>query len=576
MRVGLALVLLLPATVAQDFAETLRNAPWGGSATSDSLTLAARRAPFCSQAMLDAVAKGPLPEVARVTFAEKGWFMSAAVEPGAYAIGIAGKPDNLRFVLRDPKGDAVGGEGFWINTPSPETPSVSIAAEGSGVATARLVAGGITFTFKFIPKARHDAIAAGARETRAGPVSVFTDVDEPGLAKALAKEAAASIPVHARLLGKPVPKGRFPIYVLREKKTYEAFDAFLTGGRFKNNAAFTSHATHASYVVYWPVPGAGATHKLRSIVLHELHHQVAEALFPSQGVCCPTWLVEGVAEVAAHAALRARSKDDAAHFHDQMRAQWSHGTLRRSRPHLEDLMAGAMGGDIPTYYAGAYLLARRLARRPNDLRAIFSAAAAESTPSVASGLARAELARRFGPAATLFRPIEEGRHPSLPVPLFGHMDRVRGALRMVAVRAGQSRAVWTGTLPGPDVEVATEFAWVGGKYQADVYLAYSEGRSKTQFLKVAVAPDYCMLFRFRHGTWSTVGRVNYDTKLKIGAGVWHPLKVRYVGKARRVRVETTGGRWAEFQLSAFVPTAHTRYGIGSFNGIVDFREPVAK
>jgi hypothetical protein len=309
--------------------------------------------------------------------------------------------------------------------------------------------------------------------------------------------------------------------------------------------------------------------RVRSTVVHEVHHLVAEALYPKMGVRWPTWLSEGLAETAAREAM---GEPEASAFHAQHLGYWTHARLRGTAPHREDLLGDSVGEDVPSYYAAAYLLVSRLAREPEKLHAILAASAAEPRNSRAKDVARAEMERRFGDAP--YREVLDLPETEHPAVLYGHLDAGGGRLRIVSEPEAQARVIFPGRVEGPVVEFHTTFSWGPvGQHQADAYVAYSEGQRAAQFLKVAVMPDSAMLFWFRRGEWTTVGRVAYDTKLEVGEDVRHPLRIRYDADAGKLRLETTGGRWAEFLCPDHVPVAGTRIGLGCYDGVVLFEPP---
>jgi len=58
--------------------------------------------------------------------------------------------------------------------------------------------------------------------------------------------------------------------------------------------------------------------------------------------------------------------------------------------------------------------------------------------------------------------------------------------------------------------------------------------------------------------------------------VWHPLKVAYRVADQKIRVETTGGRWAELEVPGFIPLAGTHVGIGLYDGVAYVKKIVVR
>jgi len=217
-------------------------------------------------------------------------------------------------------------------------------------------------------------------------------------------------------------------------------------------------------------------------------------------------------------------------------------------------------------------------------KTFLAAVGEESVAPQAAGRAREEFERLYGDMdAVLGRALKAARAIRRPPPAvtLGYRDPVGDAWRIVSVADSAARVVLPAPVANADgVTITTAFSYhPSGQQQLDVYFCHREGRHTEQFLKVALLPKRILLFWFRHGAWRTCGTVNYDQPLAVGTAAerkWHDLRITYVVADRKVRVDTTGGRWAAFDVPGYVPSAGTRVGIGLFNGVAYVKEPVAK
>jgi hypothetical protein len=580
------------------FLDTLRRASWSGRASANGTGVTVRSAPIFSAGMLNAVRnrasldagqRKDLDDVARVILPEAGWFIKALVPAGTYHLGLEFKGRNPQWVVFDSTGKRLFADAFWIHQTTGKNAGGQAMASG-GTATVTISAGGISLGYRFVPKARHDAWTAALETTTHGNVRIHSDLVAAQELSKLAKVASTTLKTHASILGRALPEGMYDVYLLGDGKVFDALDGLLSGGAFKKTWAFTSRMTGWSYLRYGPradrdaLADAGLTLKARSLVLHELHHQIARRAFPEGITLWPDWLAEGLAELGALRALQAASRADGKAFHELLVGNWLHADRVGAVPPLADLVGGYMESGRTGYYTTCYLLAREMVAKPKRLKEFLDAVGEESVAPQAAVRAREEFERLFGEMdAVLARAMKSARAIRRPPPAVtaGFRDPVGDAWRIVSVAGSPARVVLPATVGNADgVTITTTFSYhPSGQQQLDLYLCHREGRHTEQFLKVAVLPKRILLFWFRHGTWRTCGDVNYDQPLAVGTTSerkWHDLRITYRVADRKVRVDTTGKRWAEFDVPGYVPNAGTHMGIGLFDGVAYVKEPVAK
>ena len=578
------------------FLAELQTAGWSGHVSAGGVDVTVRQAPLYSAGMLSAVRnraslseaqRSAIDDVARVVLAEPGWFFDNPVPAGSYHLGLGFRGKTPALDLFDAVGKRLGTNPFWIMGPSSQVPTASVSA-ADGAAKVAISTGGITIDVRFVPRARHDELAKGLATTSHGSVRIHSDLDAPERLARLAGVAASTLSAQAGILGCDVAEGPYEVFLLQSADTFNALDRILTGGKFEKTWAFTSHVTGKSYLRYGPradsdaLTDAGFPLKSRSLVLHELGHQLARRAFPHRVAPWPDWLSEGLAELGAERALMAANAADGAAFYRLMVGNWLRADRRGTVPPLADLVGGYMDSGRTGYYTTCYLLAREMARKPKRLHELLEAVGEEAATPAAAIRARDECARLYGRMDVLLdRARVSIRTPAEPPPAvpLGYLDVVDDHWRIVSVPDNAARVV----LPGPvksteGVTVEVTFSYhPSGQQQTDVYVGIREGRHTRSFLKVALMPKRIMLFWFRHGTWHTCGTVDYKTPLAVGTTskrAWHDLKIRYRVADRKVRVDTTGGRWAELDVPGHVPVAGTHVGIGVYSGVAYFKEPV--
>jgi len=593
-----------PAVIAQDglseagraFLKELSAATWTAKSSAGGVTLSARKAKFCCQGMLDCLAdpkqlsdtqRGLIQNLVEVKFTEAGWFMNHEVEPATYFLGFDRGPNHLHVVMRDAAGAELHRDGMYIDSPADMLPVTSVKAEGGAVLPS-FACGNIRFSYRFISRAAHDKLTAEADQciTR-GRIVLHSDAATPALLATLAEELDVALATHEALLGVKKVEREFHFYLNRNSKAYVDIDQALTGGSFKENGGFAAHLTRRTYIHYYPLSGpaalaeVGIPVRVRATCIHELNHLVAFLARPG-ATAWPAWLAEGLAELGTYLTLKAKSETDAGDFHRYMLARWRTAYDVGAAPPLPDLMAGYMGGSFGGYYGASYLFAKRLHAQPKLMHAMLDALDGWQLTFEAAGLARDQIEIRYGAAATIYAEVCQAalKEPAGPELVSGAVDMVGGSMRLISGENTDARLLLPEVAKGPDVTLEAEFAWRNeGQKQADFYLAYDAGKNASEFVKVAVMPRRIVLFRQRQGVWKFVGYVNYETDLAVSGDkelTWHSVKIKLDSKARSLRLDTTGQRWAEFKLPEAVVVGGTRCGVGVFSSVVYFRKVSSK
>ena len=235
------------------------------SAETEGVRVSLRKQAFFSQDVLDGVRGGKPAEIGRIVFPKPGWFLNGEVAPAEHSLWMATAGKELRLSLRNAAGEEVGGDAFWVEPPTASLPSAETsAADGAVVVTLRCDE--LRLPFRYVPREAVEAAAKGV-DARSGRIVIRSDLGNPAMAEALAKELDRSIDAHAALLERPAPKGPFRIHLFGSEKTYQAVDKLVTGGRFQRNGAFASSLTMQSYVWNVPRPEAGLTLRTRTVIL---------------------------------------------------------------------------------------------------------------------------------------------------------------------------------------------------------------------------------------------------------------------------------------------------------------------
>lgn len=128
----------------------------------------------------------------------------------------------------------------------------------------------------------------------------------------LALAAAESAwPIASALFGVAArPERPYPVQLFRNSEDYRAVERVLTGGRFRNNLAFTSWETRKTYIAVQPecsdavLGRIGLPALTRRLLMHEATHLVCYHAMANYRAH-PEWLAEGLANWVADEVMRA-------------------------------------------------------------------------------------------------------------------------------------------------------------------------------------------------------------------------------------------------------------------------------
>lgn len=544
------LLLLVLAAAPQQAAET------------DGVRVTIRKEAFFSEGALDGVRRGKPVEIGRIVFPRPGWFLNGTVDAAEHSLWFVLSGRELRLAVRTAEGKELGGEAFWVEPPTSTLPSVETAA-ADGAVLVTLRCDELRLPFRFVLREAVEAAAKGV-EVASGRILLRSDLGNPALAGALAKELDRSIDAHAALIGRPAPPGPFRVHVFAAEKTYQAVDKLVTGGRFQRNGAFASALTMQSYVWIVPRPEAGLTLRARTVILHEVGHLVAYATRP-ESQAWPAWFQEGLAEEGTFRALDGK---DAEAFHADQLGRWRGAETVGSLPPLQDLLTRYAGSDLHGWYTSAYLYTKRVAGPEKLLPGLLERMEGERIQSRGALAALEFLDTKARPIwRTVRDEAMKGEAP--PQVVSGHLDLGEGEWRISTAVDGPGRVLLPSTPCPAEGSLEASLAWepAGGR-QADFYLAYSPGRDSSQFLKIAILPRRIVLFRFFDDTWMEWGRQDFPEALAEGGGAWHALRIRWSAKGRMLSVLLDDARRADFTLKSHVPLEATCVGVGAYDSVV--------
>ncbi|MEM8883367.1 MAG: hypothetical protein AAGD14_04820 [Planctomycetota bacterium] len=567
---------------AETFADEVVRAGWSGNAMANGVSATVRRIRLFSKGMVQATRgsealteeqRAALEDVMRVTFTEAGWYLDAAVEPGTYRIGIEASGSDFQFVMRDPDGSRIADSAYWVGSTSNELAAVGVTS-GQGFMKTNLRVGDSTISWRFVSQSALRSAVGDVTTVEAGPIRILTDIKALDGVRALAEECRKAIRVHARVLQASPPKGPYEIYLLHTKGRFEKVGNLLNDGQFNDRRGFHLGLTGHGFVDCYHVWHAGCDKRLplqlRSTTIHELHHMVADRAYPSMSSRWPVWLKEGLAEAGT---LKALGKKDREHERARIDAYWLESQRRGTAPRPEDLFGDSTGDPVDAFYAAALYLVEEMLRRPKKVKALLRLLTDHLHEPTSRVLARAWFEREYGPAVEVLRKVTNRKASNVPLLRNGFIEIEKETW---SVLTGRNRAAFAILPPvkeeAPDQTLRTAFQWdTAGQSQADLYLAYARGQRAEQFLKIAVGPRYIMLFWNRYGSWTTVGRVNYDKDLPLGG--WHDVEATTDGDSVSV---TVGPRTETFELPYTVPLRGTRAGVGAYGSLVRFRNPQVK
>ncbi|MCB9893456.1 MAG: hypothetical protein H6839_03295 [Planctomycetes bacterium] len=564
-------------------------AGWSGSSEAAGVIITARNAAAWSEHLKPVLAKQStltdkqreaLLDLVRIEVPESGWLGHFAVEPGRYSIGLRQGPHNLQLIAHDSAGKVVDVDGAYVNEPTDDKPHTTAEA-ADGVVTAAAYWGGIKLSWKFVSTATHNDALGTLTERKAGRVSVFSDLPEQAHIQQIADLCAKAVAVNERLTGGKLPdRFRYTLYLLGDHDRFKAIDTLLTSGKFARNGAFTAWLTARSYVFYythWDGEFALPS-SLLEVVIHELHHQFVYHAFPSMRYSADWWQ-ESMAELAAQLGLEASDKQAATNYRKRRLTDLAYAMRAGQLTSAEDLLAGRDSETIGSYYTAAWTLGQALNAQPKDVVEMWTIASAHNLAGGADEALRRELDQRYTAPRKLFEKVraKAARDGEWFLKWNTTVDERDGVLEVNTEVGLGGFAVVNQPVQGNSVTLSGELRWDADDKspQADLVFAYAAGAKALRFMKVALMPAQAMLFTYDDGHWETLSTVDYETSLNVvadGKPVWHTFKLVYDAASGQVRLDTTGGRWAEFNVKTYTPCKDTLAGVGTFDAVAWFRD----
>lgn len=571
------------------------------SAQSGSVAVAIRSIPLTSEATLRLLQQAStlpphqqelLRDVARLDLAEAGYLMGAFVPPGRYFIGMELSDRGQLFVLRDSGGTIVSSDYFWVDPLSSSFPELTIESESSGSTRIDISFEGLDVRWHFVPRDRLESLlqelvllkSSSPGSTHAShELRVHSQLEDAAFQQALLGVGDRAIPIFRALLGGDTAQHRatYDMYVFAEHARYEAVDDLLMQRSFRENGGFSSAATASSYLWYPGLiePGsfaAGIPMNFKALFLHELFHLCSYEAYPRSAVEWPDWFAEGLAEHAVWLALHEIDPPSAKSFHRQRRAAVDRAIRQEQLPSLRELLYGLRGGDLEIFYPLAYLFVHAIAQDPQTLSLLIESASRALSAPRAAGRLQTTLNERLLGGVPWFDSVLTAPPAAGPTILSGLLDETSAGYRIESSARGQAVAILPTAPRGPAFSMISSFAYQpSGNRQADAYLGYANTPDGTRFLKIAVRPSAITLSRLEEGRWQTLGRADYDSELATGSFedlVWHPLRIEVRSEAQEIRVTSTKGRWARFELKDPFDFSSGQIGFGATGSIVWFRE----
>lgn len=570
----------------EQFIADLASAPWN-EAKEQAVRVSVRDVAICSRGMrnaiahrklLDAAGERSLQRIMRLRISSAGWFQRTLLVAGTYYIGFEEDERGLWTVLTDDTGKRLGVRWFYLLGSSNEHPQLTCTAAEEGAVGIDLEMDQILFQWRFVPEARHDAITAGMRTYRSGSVRLHCDSPWPEQLQHLARQTQRSLKAHERLLNGKTPDGsRFDIYIFSDREDYKKMDRLVTGGSFQDRGGVTSHLTARSYIAYMgkkvlPPGEPQLPRAIQFLAMHEVHHQLAQALYPRSASNWPTWISEGLAEYGTAMASRP-DQADPPHYSDLLRGHRLYGKSSRTTPSYRALLRGGSRGRKLEFYAAAYRLIEELHKKPGALAKLLRTF--ENT-SLRQWRRRtyALVAEELPKAEAVYRKFDADYRPGPDdfIVLSGYLDRRGDDFYVTAPGDEQGAVLVTTPQPGPTVEIAGKFSFIGGE-QADLYLGYKRRQDRLDFLKVALLRDRVVLFRCHDNEWSALGSQTLSDPLLIGnrdEPRWYEFRATLDPAKEQVRVTIQGRDLVTIACPADLDTTESRVGFGAYDSVVGF------
>jgi hypothetical protein len=190
------------------------------------------------------------------------------------------------------------------------------------------------------------------------------------IALQLVSEADYCIDFYAKRLKVETPNG-INIYVFDDLKDYELADSLDTGGKYKQNRAFSKFGRVYIYAAGYPedpvIDGAGF---LEMVLAHELCHAVMYKSFPA-APSIPVWLREGISESWSEDAMSSSHPElKKSIYFSRKSARAKRALLSGKLESLQELADPKLSfsDNIQQRYAEAYMLTSMLQSRDHQFQ----------------------------------------------------------------------------------------------------------------------------------------------------------------------------------------------------------------
>ncbi|MEM7167792.1 MAG: hypothetical protein AAF581_20240 [Planctomycetota bacterium] len=571
----------------EQFAAKSASAAWN-EASEQSVHAAVRDVALCSAGMTNAVrnaellddnGKQALRKLMRLRFDTPGWFQSTLVAAGTYYIGFEEDERGFWTVLWGPDGKRLSQRWFYLLDTTSLHPEIWCYAAEEGAVRIDMGMGQILFQWRFVPQARHDAITDGLREYRSGAVRLHSDLPWSDLLQQLARKTQHSLKAHERILhGKTPERSRFDIFLFSDVEDYKRMDRLVTGGEFQDRGGVTSHLTLRSYIGYVgrkslpPGDPPQLPQAVKFLAFHEVHHLLAQRLYPRSASNWPTWLSEGLAEYGT--ALASRDSKNPVRYSDLLRGHRLYGKASRTTPSYRELLRGGSRGRRLAFYAAAYRLIEELHKKPSVLEALLQTYESASLRTWRRRTYKL-LAEELPELEATYRAFDEEHNPG-PADLAllsGYLDRRGNDYYVTAPSGEQGVVLLLEPQTSPVISFASKFALIGDG-QADIYLGYRRRERQLEFLKVAILPSRVVLFHCRNNQWAALGSKEYSQPLLISGRSkprWYGLQIDLNPAEKQVRVSLQAREPLTLTYGIDFDAAGSRVGFGSFDSVVGFQ-----
>ena len=405
-----------------------------------------------------------------------------------------------------------------------------------------------------------------------GPVTVSYDPELKAIARTLASEGAAALPVLAALFGRSLPADAS--FVVNAYADPAEFRTKLGRPPDDSEGGGFSSPNGQAYVYWWlrhgPVGGRDLPVPFlhRQDFTHELTHQVTYRLYPAaKAMAWPLWLGEGLSELGSHTVLARRSRDDERTFEEYELSRWQEAVRQGAVPAtgralLESKKNGALAGT----YTGAYFLFRHLQRQGGFPR--FLGLLADGREPAGA------LEEVLGDVDAAWAQVRARLDAAAPAPRWEgvSVEQIGDSYRLVSrpQKDGFIVLMDRELRAAPAIQASFALQPVGGR-ELDVYPYYNE-RLRDDYLKVAILRTAIQIYRLSPGgSEKLLAEARCKGPLAIGEDetlVWHNLQVSW----QRTLVVTIDGEPTRFDIPPPATGKPFRVAVGTYDGVAHVKD----